>query len=669
MTREEYLELVKESQHHSKLYYDQDAPEISDYEYDMLQRRIKDVEAAHPDWIVPQSPTQHVGGTASKAGLGTGRHKVQLQSLKDVFSMGETESWYNDVGSPDAEVETKVDGLSLSLTFEDFIYTMGLTRGDGFIGENCTSNAQYIAGNPIHLPALKGVAPHNSLIVRCEVVMPVAEYERVNAEMEAAGKKKFKNPRNCAAGSLRTKDPLVTKGRKLAAIAFNILDAVGWENIEGFEPPMTTQAGDIALLKALGFDTVLQYHCKNISEIETAIANIGELREQLPYWTDGAVVKVNSRALQNKIGSTVKVPKHAIAYKYPPETKQTTIKSITVQTGRTGRLTPVAHFDSVALGGTTVSKATLHNQKYIDSMNIGVGAVVLVEKSGEIIPAVVGVVTPAEKRFQTTTCPVCGATAITAEDDDGENYYCPNLMCPAQKLRYIEFFASKDVMDISGFGPSMAEKTVDTGLVSDVADIYHLGAKNSVAVLQQMEGMGPKSIKALLDSISESKTRDIDRLIKGLGIPGVGRSIGKAIANRYPDMDTIISLSEDELTRIDGIGEVTAHDMFEFFHNEEKMKRYYALANAGVNTKSLSYGKTTVGIFTGMTFVITGTLPSLERSEAKDLIESHGGRVSGSVSKKTTYLLAGEAAGGKLAKAQELDVKIISENDLNAMMA
>lgn len=677
-TREEYLELVEQARYHSKKYYDEDAPELTDYEYDSLTQRIKKIEAEHPEWVIETSPTQHVGGTASALGMGKHAHRVRLMSLNDVFSAAEVESWFDGVGKVPCVVEEKIDGLSLAVTYtgdEDGVptLTMAATRGDGSVGEIVTANAMHIKDIPHKLPKLKGLAKDNTLIVRCEVYQPVAEFERVNREMEAAGKKLFANPRNCAAGSLRTKDPEVTATRGLYAIAFSILYAEGWDKLSpknGVPTPMHSQFADVMLLGMLGFKAVQQYTCMDFNDIQAAIDTIGKLRDGLPYWTDGAVVKVDERHLQEELGVTSKYPLHAVAYKYPAERKITTIREIVVQTGRTGVLTPVAVFDPIQLGGTTVSRATLHNQKFIEENRIGIGAEVEVLKSGEIIPKVVGVPKPADKPFEIKACPVCGAPAVLFTDENGTDngvYGCPNILCPAQKARYIEFFCSKEVMDISGMGPAMVDKLIELGLIDDVADIYRLNEHGEE--IAALDGMGEKSVAALLKAIEASKTRDIDRLIKGLGVPGVGRHAGKALAAKYPDMDAILALSEDELQSVDGIGGITARDFHAFARSEAGISRYNALSAAGVNTKSQKYGAASGGAFTGLTFVITGTLPTMSRDEAKALIEANGGKCAGSVSKKTSYLLAGEAAGSKLAKATELGVKVLSEADLKTMLA
>lgn len=667
MPHAEYIKLVEMATHHSDLYYNQDNPEITDYEYDLLTQKIKRIEKEHPEWIVPNSPTQRVGGSPVMVGANKVQHSVQLASLNDVFSIDELKAWYVDIGSPVVSVQEKIDGLTIALDYRDGKLYQAATRGDGFIGEDVTENAKVISGIPVVLPAVAGVAENNRLYVRAEVYMPVAEFERVNAEMEAAGKKLYANPRNCAAGSLRVKDPMVTAARGLRAITFAILDSEGWEN--AFYRPGHSETQDIQLIHQLGFDPVWSVCCTDMAGIEAAIQYIGSRRQELPYWTDGAVVKTNEKEMQAQIGATAKYPKHAAAYKYPQEAKATKVLDIVVQTGRTGNLTPVAVLEPIQLCGTTVSRVTLHNQGFIDQHKITIGSTVRVIKSGEIIPKVVENTTPADVPFKIEVCPICGAPAVMFTDEHGNDsgvVGCPNLACPAQKARYIEFFCSKDVMSIDGMGPSVVEKLIDTGILNSVTDLYHLDQhKETIA---EMEGMGKKSVDKLLSAIEDSKTRDIDRLIKALGIPGVGRHIGKELAKRYPDMDAIAQLSEEELLAIDGIGDISAHVIWEFFHREDLYARYQDLASVGVNTKSMSYGTSGSGKLTGLTFVITGTLPSMSRDEAKALIGANGGKCSGSVSKKTSYLLAGDAAGSKLDKAEDLGVKVISEAELLEML-
>lgn len=501
--------------------------------------------------------------------------------------------------------------------------------------------------------------------------MPVAVFERVNEEMANEGKKLYANPRNCAAGSLRVKDSKIAAKRELSAISFAVLDSEGWDNCDTniLPKPGISESGDLKLLTALGFNAVKAYPCTSVDEIFEAINVIGNSRDGLPYWIDGAVVKTDSKELQAQIGSTAKYPKHASAYKYPPEKKVTKVRDIILQTGRTGVLTPVAVLDPVQLCGTTVSRVTLHNQKFIEERGIGIGAEIEVIKSGEIIPRVVNVVKQPERVFKTEVCPVCGTKAIPGADENGEEtgvYYCPNMACPAQRARYIEFFCSRDVMDIDGMGPSMVTALIDAGLLDTVTDLYRL--KNHEDEIAGLPGMGKRSASKLISAIEVSKGRDMDRFIKALGIPGVGRHVGKALAAKYPNMDAVSELSVADLLSIDGIGEITANAIWAYFHKSESVETYKELKGLGVNTLSQTYGSSSIGILSGFTFVITGTLPSMSREEAKALIEANGGKCSGSVSKKTSYVLAGEAAGSKLTKAQSLGVPVIDENGLRMML-
>lgn len=671
MAKKDYIALVEKANYHSRRYYDLDDPEISDAEYDQLTQRIKEIEAEHPDWIMPESPTQRVGGTASMPDAKKVTHSVQLTSLNDMFNLDDLKHWYDGLTGPDeppmvVSVQEKIDGLTIALDYRNGRLYQAATRGDGFTGEDVTENAKHIDGIPVVLPEVSGVDPaNNRLYVRAEVYMPVSAFESVNAEREAAGEKLYANPRNCAAGSLRVKDPLVTASRKLSAISFTILDSTGWDNAwEGTLTPGVSESADIVILSRLGFHTVTSYGCGCFEAVESAIKRIGESRANLPYWIDGAVVKTAMKYRQKEIGSTGKYPKHAAAYKYPQEAQTTTITDIIVQTGRTGALTPVAVLEPIQLCGTTVSHVTLHNQSYIRDNKLGIGAVVKVIKSGEIIPMIVSVEQPAETIFEIEVCPTCGYPAIM--DENGVGRICPNISCPAQLARYIEFFCSREVMDIEGFGPSIVEKLIQTGFVSQVHDLYTL--HTHAESLAELDGMGTLSVQKLLAAVEGSKTRDIDRLIKALGIPGVGRHIGKELAARYPDMASIVHLTEPELLAIDGIGGISAKNIYDYFHSEDTLARYQALVNAGVNTVSQSFGKQEGGALSGLTFVITGTLPSMSREEAKSLIEANGGKCSGSVSKKTSYLLAGDAAGSKLDKATSLGVPVINEDALRKMV-
>lgn len=671
MTHKEYLSLIAEIRHHNELYYDQDTPEITDAEYDKLTQRLKQIEAQHPEWVTKDSPTQNVGGSITASSFKKIKHPTKLLSLNDIFNLEDIRNWHAGIGKPITVVEEKIDGLTVALTYVNGIFTQGVTRGDGIEGELITEQCRNVKDIPVTIPIPNGTDPNNTLVIRAEVYQPVAEFLRVNQEREQNGEKLFANPRNCAAGSLRAKDPSLTAKHGLHAIAFSIIHATGWEKTQLPFLPCHTQVGDIALLNHLGFNGVTQYLCLDEDKMLRAIDRIGKSRNNLPYWIDGAVIKTNERTLWDSIGETGKYPLHAVAYKYPAEIKKTIVRKINVTVGRTGVLTPVAEFDPIPLGGTTVTHATLHNQKYLDERNINIGAEIEVIKSGEIIPKVVGVTKPSATPFKITHCPACGAPAVLYTDENGTDngvYGCSNPSnCPAQKARYIEFFCSRDVMAIDGMGPSVINRFLEEGLINDVPDIYQLENHHDEIVI--LDGFGERKFKSLCKAIAESKNNDIDRLIKALGIPGVGRHIGKELAARFPNMDTIRNLTYDELTAIDGIGDISASDILHFWTVPENINRYNSLVAAGINTQSLVFKQAPKGtVFSGMTFVITGTLPTMSRDEAKALIEANGGKVSGSVSKKTTYLVAGDAAGSKLDKARSLNVPILSENDLTNMI-
>ena len=671
MTHEEYQVQIALAARYSDAYYNQDAPEVSDHDYDMLMRHIKEAEAEHPEWVTPDSPTQHVGGEAVLPGTKV-EHPVQLMSLDDMFSYDEMRTWYESVGAPTVSVQQKIDGLTIALRYRDGALDQGATRGNGFIGEDVTANAKLLGGIPkkLNIPAAAGVAKHNTLYVRAEVYQPVEIFERVNEELIMAGKKPFANPRNCAAGSLRTKDPNITKERGLCALSFAILLAEGWDDVDEriLPRPGVSESKDIALLNALGFDTVESIYCGDgIEQVLEAVSAIGDKRDGLPYWIDGAVVKTDDKELQKVLGNTAKFPKHAAAYKYEADEKETIVRDIMVQVGRTGVLTPVAVFDPVDLAGTTVTRATLHNQGFVNNMRVGIGAKVAVIKSGEIIPKVTRVPEPTETPFKITVCPVCGAKAVAFTDETGADtgvVGCPNLMCPAQRARLIQFYCSRPVMDITGMGPSMVDKLLSAGLINGPLDLYDL--KDHAAEIAAMDNMGEKSCKALLAAIEKAKTRPLPQVIKSLCIPNVGASVGKELARRYPDLDTISKLSQDELEAVTGIGPINAASIYRHFQNPANLATLERMKAIGINMKSNTYGKTSSGPLTGLTFVITGTLSGMGRDEAKVLIEANGGKCSGSVSKKTSYLLAGADAGSKLQKATELGVPVIDLDTLHA---
>ena len=666
MTQEELEQLYQEAAYHSNLYYNQDAPEISDFEYDALIRKIKAAEAEHPEWVKPYSPTQKVGGSASMAEeLGKVNHVVPLLSLQDVFSLGEVDSWW---GGQPLSVEPKVDGLSSAATYVDGTLTLGATRGDGHVGENVTENMKQVEGIPRTLNPVSWLPEHYTLIVRCEVVMPVEQFNRVNAELELEGKKLFANPRNAAAGSLRLKDAEITGERGLMAVAFQILYADGFQDTEEEHRPCVSQRRDLQLLKELGFQPVNSIPAATADEIHQAIEQIDKTRHELPYWLDGAVLKIDDRSVQDSLGTTAKYPRWAVAYKYPPEQKETTITRIYTQVGRTGRITPVAEFTPIQLAGTTVTRATLHNPEFMESLGgVCVGARVVCRKAAEIIPEILEVISrPADgKPFEITVCPECGTPVV--KNKDGNGAFCPNINCPAQFARHLSFFASRDVMEIDGLGPKRISQLIDAGLLHSIGDIYRL--KDHRAELLDLPKMGEKSTDKLLAAIEGSKNRPLSRVIKALGISGIGVHVGEALEASYPDMAAIRNLTVEEMTSIDGVGPVSAQSLYDFFHSDAGNALLDDLAACGVNMTSRTYGQAAAkGALEGLTVVITGTLPTMDRKEAEALIRSHGGKVTSSVSRKTDLLLAGESAGSKLTKANQLGIRVISEQELLDML-
>lgn len=662
-----YESLIQKAKEANHAYYDEDQPIMLDDEYDALMRDIKSIEAAHPEFITPNSPTQYVGGTASKSTFAKVEHKVPMLSLQDVFSQEEVEDFLDKHKLEGVTIEEKIDGLSLSVTYLDGKLTLAKTRGDGYIGEDVTENAKHIKGIPLKLKDSEGIV--KELEVRCEVYLPVHDFLDINSELENAGKKTFANPRNAAAGLLRTKDIEKVKNAKLSAFAFNVQRFEVSDAVCNFGEE---HCRDLNLLDNLGFKTVNRYYAFQKDDVLNAIRKIGESRNNLPYWIDGAVIKINNIKRREELGAGNKFPRWAIAYKYPSEEKETTIREIILQTGRTGRVTPVAIFDPVFLGGTKVERASLHNPEITEMLGVDVGDKVLVRKAAEIIPEIVRVTQKNGPNHaydvRAHKCPSCGGKILPDEDLTGA--WCNNPSCPAQIARRYEFWASRDCMDIRGLGPSQIDKFIDKGWLKTLPDIYRLAEHKEE--MMQMEGMGEKAVDNLLRAIEESKDRDIDRLIKALGIPGVGRHVGKALAERYADIYEIELLTEDDMRGIDGIGEITAHDIYEAFQTYDMLYIVRELDRLGVNLKSKSYGKTPFdengAYLLGLSFVITGTLPSMKREEAAALIEANGGKVSGSVSKKTDYLVCGENAGSKLDKAKSLGVKVISEEELKEMI-
>lgn len=682
--KERLDKLKKDIEYYSDLYYNKDNPEISDYEFDKMMNELKKLEKEHPELITPDSPTQKVGGNQGKSSFTKVRHMVPMLSLQDVFSKEDVEDFISRFPNEKFSVEEKIDGLSMSVTYRDGKLVRAETRGDGYIGEDITENAKFVEGIPNTLNDGWKQEGIKELEVRCEVFLPVKRFDEINAKLANEGKKLFANPRNAAAGLLRTKDLNTVKYAGLQAFVFNLqrMEFFGEPKDHIFKINCTKHTGQKAILQYLGFQVVKGYLC-SADKVSIIIDYIGSYKNNLTYWIDGSVVKIDKISKREELGSTSKYPRWAVAYKYPPEEKETVIKDIILQTGRTGRITPVAVFDPpVFLAGTKVERATLNNPQFIEKLGVNIGDKVLVRKAAEIIPEIIKVVKPAYEgegynvpkshyEVLSQTCPSCGGIIIP--DKDGNGAYCTNPDCPAQLAARFEFWASRDCMDIEGLGPALIDKFISLGWLKWITDIYLL--KNYRNKMIMLDGMGEKAVDKLLNSIEESKNRDMDRLIKALGIPGVGRSIGKELCKHYSDIFEIFSwhngqTKEDkirELSSINGIGEISARAIVDY-GTQDHTEVLFALQRLGVNVSSKTYGKTADSILSGKTFVITGTLPTLKRDEAKNLIENNGGKVSSSVSKKTDFLLAGENAGSKLEKAKSLGVKIISEDELREML-
>ncbi len=654
-------ELRSELEYHIDRYYNQDNPEISDYEYDMKMQELKKLEQEFPELLTEDSPTQKVGGTAKREAGVLVRHNVPMLSLQDVFSREEVEEFVEDMQkrleNPEFVVEYKIDGLSMALRYEQGELALALTRGDGVnFGEDVTANARVI---PDVKKKLK--EPVEYLEIRGEVYMKNQDFERVNQVQELNGKKSFANPRNCAAGTLRQLDSKVTKERRLSMFVFNI------QQIRGME--IATHAKGYEYLKRNKIPVIDNYQiCHTKEEVWEAICAIGDQRGNLEYDIDGAVVKINSFAQRELLGATSKVPRWAVAYKYPPEEKETTLLEIELSVGRTGRITPTAVFEPVRLCGTSVSRATLHNQDFIDELDIRVGDRILVYKSGEIIPKVRKVLK--EKRLEGTVpyrlpelCPVCGAR--TQREKDTADIKCTSPNCPAQLERRIINFVGRDAMDIKGFGTVYVEELARRGYLKDTADIYGLFRYREELIEQGIIGK-EKNTDKLLNAIEKSKENDAYKLLTGFGIPNVGKAAAKAILREFQSIDALMEADQESLTNVDDIGEVSANSILEFFGKEENRRIVERMREYGVNMESKEQQRGSK--FQGMTVVITGTLPTLGRKEAAELIEAQGGKVSGSVSKKTSMVLAGESAGSKLTKAQELGIQVITEEELLDML-
>ena len=654
--------LRQKIEYHSNRYYNMDDPEITDYEYDMMMQELKKLEKEHPELITPDSPTQKVGGTAKRTAGVLVRHNVPMLSLQDVFSKEEVyafvEEMQQQLEHPEFVVEYKIDGLSMALRYEEGELKLAVTRGDGIIqGEDVTANAKVIRDVK---KKMKDPLPY--IEIRGEVYMKNADFEKVNEMQEMLGKKTFANPRNCAAGTLRQLDSSITKQRKLSMFIFNVQEVRGHEfktHVEGYE-----------YLKKQGVPVIDDYCvCHTADEVWDAICKIGENRGNLSYDIDGAVVKINSIADREKLGATSKVPRWAIAYKYPPEEKESKLLDIELSVGRTGRITPTAIFEPVRLCGTSVSRATLHNQDFINDLDIGIGDTIVVYKSGEIIPKIKEV--RKEKRpegwvrFQIPdTCPVCGAK--TVREKDTADIRCVSPDCPAQLERHIINFVGRDAMDIKGFGAVYVTELVRLGYIHDIADIYHLKEHRETLIEQGIIGK-EKNTDKLLDAIESSKQNEPFRLLTGFGIQNVGKAAAKAIMRQFGSIEALQHAGKEALLEVNDIGEVSAECILKYFASEKNQKIIARLKEAGVNME-MPESEEMSDLLAGMAIVVTGTLPTLGRKEAQELIEKNGGKAAGSVSKKTSYVLTGENAGSKLSKAQDLGIPVISEAEFLEMI-
>ena len=654
--QKEIEKLRRELEYHSRLYYVEDAPVISDYEFDMLMQRLKALESEHPELITPDSPTQRVGGQALSK-FEQVQHQVPLESLTDVFSLDELFAFGERMDALLVEphgytVEPKIDGLSMSLEYENGVFVRGATRGDGLVGENVTENLRTVRSLPLRIEN----AP-TRLIVRGEVYMSKAVFRELNAEREARGETLLANPRNAAAGSMRQLDPKVAASRKLDIICFNMQYSS--------DSIYTSHAQTLEAMKAMGFPVVPYKRYEKIGECVQRIEWLGEHRDELAYDMDGAVIKIDSLSQREALGSTAKAPRWAVAFKYPPEKKESRVLDVVVQVGRTGVLTPKVIVEPVRLAGTTVSAATLHNQDNIDRLDLRIGDTVLLQKAGEIIPEVLSVNKAKRPDWAVPfvmpdICPECGSPVV--RDEDGAALRCTSPECPAQRLRNIAHFASREAMDIEGLGISVCESLINSGLVSSAADLYYLEAEK----IAQLERMGEKSAANLLAAIENSKSAGLARLLCAFGIRQVGQKAAKVLAAYYKDLDALMAATAEELTLIPDIGGVTAGFITEWFSLPQSMHLIGRLREAGVDFTS--HEERRDDRFAGQTFVLTGTLSRYTRDEAGAIIESFGGKTAGSVSKKTSYVLAGENAGSKLTKAESLGIRILTEDEFEDMI-
>ncbi len=647
-------ELRKELNHHIYRYYVENENDIEDYEYDMLMRELDSIEKEYPELLAPDSPTHRVGGQADGQ-FEEVVHTVKMESLQDAFSHDEVRDFdrrvhesFNDI---EFVVEPKIDGLSVSLEYTNGVFTRGSTRGDGVKGEDITANLRTVKSIPLRL---KKDIPF--IEVRGEVYMPRDSFYEIVEKQELKGEKPFKNPRNAAAGSLRQKNPKITAERKLDIFVFNI------QQVEGAE--ITGHYQSLEFLKELGFKTVPFFNkFNNIDDVLGEIQRIGDIRYTLPFDIDGAVIKVDEFAHRETIGSTAKFPKWALAYKYPPEEKETKLIDIEINVGRTGVLTPTAVFEPVLVAGSTVSRATLHNEDFIKEKGIRIGDTVIIRKAGDIIPEVLSVVKHEENTFPYEMPKFCPSCNSPVHREDGEAAIrCDNPDCPAQLLRVLIHFCSRDAMDIEGLGDAVLETLLNKGLIGKISDLYRIDYEK----IAELEGMGKKSADNMRNAVEKSKQNDLSKLIFAFGIRHIGQKASKLLADNFITLDNVMNATKDEILTIEGFGEIMAESVIEFFSLEQTQQMVAELKEFGLNMESQREVKD--NRFEGMTFVLTGTLSTYGRKEAQEIIESFGGKASSSVSKKTTYVLAGEAAGSKLQKATDLGVTIINEEQFAEMI-
>lgn len=656
---EDLRELIK---YHNDRYYNQDNPEISDYEYDMLLLKLMKLEEEHPEIDSTDSPTQSVGGTAKREAGILVKHNVPMLSLQDVFSKEDVYSFVDKIlrDKPDTVfvVERKIDGLSVSLRYQDGRLDKGVTRGDGInYGEDVTENIRVIDDV---VDRIKGQVPY--LEVRGEVYMKTDDFNAVNDRLEAEGKKLFANPRNCAAGTLRQLDSQVVKERKLSLFVFNVQDTRGIK--------FTKHSESLEWLRDQGFKVENFRLCRTADEVWEAVNEIAETRGNINYEIDGAVIKVDDLDAREHFGATSRVPRWAVAYKYPPEEKETVVREIRLSVGRTGRITPTAVFDPVHLCGTNVERATLHNQDRIDELDVRIGDTIVVRKAGEIIPEVLYV--NKEKRPKDTepykiplSCPSCNAPA--SRDYNTADIKCNNLNCPAQLTQHILNFVGRNAMDIKGFGEAYVEALIREGYVKDIADIFYLEKYRDEMIEKGLIGK-EKNTDKLLRAIEESKGNDIDRLITGFGIRGIGRQAASELMNHFKSIHKLKTATYEDLLTVKDMGDISSRAIIEFFSNNDNLETLSRLEQAGVNFESADEPIDMNSSISGLTFVITGTLPTMARAEMEELVKKHGGKISSSVSKKTDYLIAGEKAGSKLTKAQQLGVRVLSEEEVHKLL-